>query len=92
MLRLSSAISFALVAFASVFATGCIAESNEPEQIIWYDDEFDMCFSRNEKGQQVEVPCDQMAMPGFGELADPEAACTGAACCQTKLGDTGFCR
>jgi hypothetical protein len=95
MLRLSSTIGFALVALASVFATGCIAETNEPEQLIWYDEDFDACFSKNEKGQTVQVPCEEMEMPGLDEASDTGAACTGSACCETRGGnvdDTGYCR
>lgn len=90
MLRLSSIFGFALVVHSSVFATGCIAETNEPEQLIWYDDELGACYTTNEKGQSVQVPCEESATPGLGELAGETAGCTGTTCCQTKSSD-GIC-
>lgn len=92
MLRARSFIGFALVALTSVFATGCMAEADEPEQLIWYDDELDACFTENAKGQKVQVPCDEsFAAPGMDELYSTGTACTGSTCCEAVNPD-GFCR
>jgi hypothetical protein len=92
MFRTHSFIALAIVSLASMFATGCIAESNEPSDLIWYDDEFDACLTSGKDGKTVEVPCEEAAMPGLSEQAEPEAGCTGAACCETRNGDTGYCK
>jgi hypothetical protein len=92
MINVRSTLGFALIALASVFATGCIAESNEPEQLVWYDDDLNACFTANEKGQSVEVPCDESAAVGMSELnLGGGAGCSGSACCQTRDVETGFC-
>jgi hypothetical protein len=92
MLRVRSFIGFALVAMTSVFATGCIAESSEPEQLVWYDDDLDACFTQNTKGQTVQVPCEESAGPGMNELYTNGTACTGSTCCDARtVNDEGFC-
>ncbi len=91
MLRIRSLIGFALVAMTSVFATGCIAETSEPEQLIWYDDDLDACFTQNTKGQTVQVPCEESAGPGLTEMNNNGTACTGTACCDARSVDEGFC-
>lgn len=88
---LRSIATFAFAILASAFATGCIAEANEPADLIWYDDEFDACFSSGKDGKTVEVPCEE-AMPGLEEQAGETSGCTGSACCDAKRNDPGYCK
>jgi hypothetical protein len=90
MLRIRTSFGLVMVSLLSVFAIGCMAETNEPTGLIWYDEEFDACFETNKDGKNVEVPCDESAaMPGLGELVDETAGCTGSTCCEVKR--QGFC-
>lgn len=92
MTRIHSFIGFALVALTSVCATGCMADADEPEQLIWYDEELDACFTEGAKGKKVQVPCEESsAAPGMEGLYNNGTACTGTACCEA-INDSGFCR
>lgn len=94
MSRTTNIFSFVFVSLVSVFATGCMGESEDPNGIVWYDDEMNACFTTNDKGQRVQVPCDDMgmAMPDLEESASDGAGCTGTACCQViNDDDRGIC-
>jgi len=92
MSRTTNICSFVFVFLVSVFATGCMGESEDPNGLIWYDDDMDACFTTNNKGQQVQVPCEEIgAMPGLDTSASEGAGCTGTACCQVKDDNGGIC-
>lgn len=92
MLNLRSTFALALVALSAFFVTGCVGESEEPNGNVWYDKVQGICFTENEDGGAVEVPCEDFgAMPGLSEAADQGAGCTGTACCQTRYADPSFC-
>lgn len=84
-------ISFVFVSLVSAFATGCMGESEDPNDLVWYDDDMNACYTLNEKGNRVQVPCEESAMPGLETSAGPGAGCTGTACCQVKDDSGGIC-
>jgi hypothetical protein len=93
MSRTTNIFSFVFVSLVSVFATGCMGESEDPNGIVWYDDEMNACFTTNDKGQRVQVPCDDTgARPDLDtSAANQGAGCTGTACCQAIEDDGGIC-
>ncbi|MDI1475177.1 hypothetical protein [Polyangium sp. y55x31] len=77
MLRSTSLLGLVLVSLSSVFTTGCIAESSEPASLIWYDDEFNACYTTGKDGKAVEVPCDgALDAPFETQEVPPDLGCT----------------
>ncbi|MDC3960001.1 hypothetical protein [Polyangium jinanense] len=77
MLRSTSLLGLVLVALSALFTTGCMAEPTEPADLIWYDDEFNACFTTGKDGKSVEVPCDDaMNAPFETQAIPPDLGCT----------------
>ena len=86
MLRSTSLLGLVLASLSSVFATGCLADAQEPAGIIWYDDGFNACFTTGKDGKPVEVPCDaEMAAPIETQAVDPDLGCTTPDDCDKSL-------
>jgi hypothetical protein len=65
MLRTTSALLLALL--STLFTAGC---DQQDAGIIWYDDGLAACFTDNDGGKTVEVPCDQEGIIWYDDEFD----------------------
>ncbi|MDI1432432.1 hypothetical protein [Polyangium sorediatum] len=88
MLRSTSLLGLAFVTLSALFTPGCLAEPDEPAELIWYDDEFNVCFTTGKDGKRVEVPCDSTVDAPFETQSNPpDLGCTTPDDCDRSTGD-----
>jgi hypothetical protein len=64
MTRVRSFLGPISLAFCTLFAIGCIAETNEPsEESVWYNSKDGKCYTEDVEGNRVEVACDDNQAP-----------------------------
>jgi hypothetical protein len=74
--RAMSSFGSVWLAFCALFTVGCMAETSDPSELIWYDDEAGACYTEDANGKAVEVPCD-----GAEPTLEPQGGLLCPTCC-----------